>query len=111
MHKCRVQRFAAALTCNGTVNVGGQKEHLLLVLNVLRPKLLLLSLGLKETVLTLLLLSLVRCLEVRVIKLTDIYLADVDQGTGGNDICLQQHFDTSALVFGSESADLLLMCA
>lgn len=52
--------------------------HLLLVLNVLRAELLLLGLGLKEAILALLLLCLVRGLEVDVVKLADINLADVN---------------------------------
>ena len=60
------------------VKTEAHAQYLLLVFNVLRAELLLLSLGVEETILTLLLLCLVRGLEVGIVKLADVHLANVD---------------------------------
>lgn len=64
---------------------------LLLIVNVISTELLLLSLLLKERILTLLLLCLVRRLEVGIVKLADVNLANLYQCAGGNDIRLHEH--------------------
>ena len=71
---------------------------LLLIVNVVSAELLLLGLLLKESLLTLLLLCLVRRFEVGIVKLADVDLADLYQRAGGNYVCLQKDTDADPML-------------